>query len=111
MSNQQDKSIRESHEHNWVREDRNLDSDLSYYYMLCNFCHKVRYPAKELQKLFDYSDKNLFFFVEDWVIVLLYSSKQYIAGITHYQKMLFLIFKEFAQNYNIPSENPGFFGY
>jgi hypothetical protein len=50
-------------------------------------------------------------FVEDWVLLLLYVGHRYIAGITHYQKMLFLIFYEFAPEHNIPTENPGFYGY
>lgn len=111
MSNQQTKRKRKAHQHRWVIEDRKLVSDFTYYYSICEICHLVRYPAIELQKLYDYSVKNLFFFVEDWVIVLLYAGNHYIAGITHYQKMLFLIFKEFAPKYGIPSENLGFFGY
>lgn len=44
-------------------------------------------------------------------MLLLYAGHDYIAGITHYQKMLFLIFYEFAPKFDIPTENPGFYGY
>ncbi len=100
-----------NHYHIWKKEERKLDDGFSYYYMICRLCHEVRFPAFQLQRLQDYSKTNLFLFVEDWVLLLLYVGHRYIAGITHYQKMLFLIFYEFAPEYNIPTENPGFYGY
>jgi hypothetical protein len=69
------------------------------------------YPGEQLQKIQNYSKNNLFLFVPDWILLLLYAGHDYIAGITRYQKMLFLIFKEKAPELKIPSENPGFYGY
>lgn len=98
----------------WEKEEHKLDDGFSYYYMICKICHEVRFPAFQLQQIQDYSKKHLFLFVEDWVILLLYAGhkrNKYIAGITIYQKMLFLIYMEFVPRYKIPSENPGFYGY
>lgn len=100
-----------SHNHNWMKVERTIKRDFHYYYIICEICHEVRYPAVQLQKLIDYAKEELFFFVEDWVLLLLYIGKKYIAGVTHYQKMLFLIFMEFIPIYDIPSENPGFYPY
>jgi len=98
-------------DHVWEKVERTLDDGYSYYYMICIECHAVRFPGPQLQSLQDYSKENLFIFVQDWVLLILYAGHEYIAGITHYQKMLFLIFYEFAPEFNIPSENPGFYGY
>ena len=112
MSNQhRDKKDSCKSEHSWEKVERTLDDGFSYYYMVCNRCHAVRFPGHQLQILQDYSKKNLFIFVQDWVLLLLYAGHEYIAGITHYQKMLFLIFYEFAPKLEIPTENPGFYGY
>jgi hypothetical protein len=100
-----------THSHNWAKDVHELKDGFEYYYMICSDCHSVKFPGVELQKLQDYAKKNTFMFVQDWVLLLLYAGHEYIAGITHYQKMLFLIYKEFIPNYDIPSENPGFYGY
>lgn len=97
--------------HAWEKAERTLEDGFSYYYFVCRECHDVRYPGPQLQRLQDYSKENLFVFIQDWVLLLLYAGHDYIAGITHYQKMLFLIFYEFAPKFNIPTENPGFYGY
>jgi len=97
--------------HSWQKEERKLDDGFTYYYLICTKCHDVRFPGPQLQALQNYSKTNLFFFIEDWVLLLLYAGHRYIAGNTHYQKMLFLIFYEYVEHYHIPSENPGFFGY
>lgn len=112
MSNQhKNKSGRCHDDHAWKMEERKLSDGFSYYYYICETCHEVRFPGSELQKIQDYSKDNLFLFVQDWALLLLYAGHRYIAGITHYQKMLFLIFYEFAQDYDIPTENPCFYGY
>lgn len=98
-------------EHTWEKVERTLDDGFSYYYLDCKKCHEVRFPGPQLQSLQDYSKENLFVFVQDWILLLLYGGHEYIAGITHYQKMLFIIFYEFVPKYDIPSENPGFYGY
>jgi len=99
------------HKHIWEKSTHKLEDDFSYYYMICNQCHKVRFPAIELQKILDYSKENLFLLVEDWVLLLPFVNDKYIAGITRYQKMLFLIYKKFIIEEEIPTENPGFYGY
>lgn len=96
--------------HKWQKEERELGDGFHYYYYICKKCHMVKYPGPELQKIQEYSEKKLFLSVEDWVLLLLYAGK-YIAGITHYQKMLFLVFYELAPKENIPTENPCFYGY
>lgn len=98
-------------DHTWEKVERTLEDGFSYYYMICKECHAVRFPGHQLQRIQDYSKENLFLFVQNWVLLLLYAGHEYIAGITHYQKMLFLIFYEFAPKFNIPTENPGFYGY
>ena len=98
-------------DHAWEKVERMLDDGFSYYYMICKECHAVRFPGHQLQSLQDYSKENQFLFVQDWVLLLLYAGHEYIAGITHYQKMLFLIFYEFVPEFNVPTENPGFYGY
>lgn len=111
MSNPRSDIAGSDHRHLWKKEERTLYDGFSYYYMVCRICHEVRFPAFQLQRLQDYSKTHQFLFVEDWVLVLLYAGHRYIAGITHYQKMLFLIFYEFAPDKHIPTENPGFYGY
>ncbi len=112
MSNPRKDMDESSHnDHAWEKVERTLEDGFSYYYMICKKCHAVRFPGHQLQSLQDYSKENLFIFVEDWVLLLLYAGHEYIAGITHYQKMLFLIFYEFTPKFNIPTENPGFYGY
>ncbi len=98
-------------DHAWERAEHTLDDGFYYYYLICRECHTIRFPGTQLQSLQDYSKENLFVFVQDWALLLLYAGHEYIAGITHYQKMLFLIFYEFAPKFNIPTENPGFYGY
>jgi uncharacterized protein YwgA len=102
------------HEHVWEKEERTLEDGFSYYYWVCKVCDEVVFPGPQLENLFNYAKANVFLFVEDWVLLLLYAGikhTMYIAGITQYQKMLFLIYKEFIPKYKIPSENPGFYGY
>jgi len=111
MSNQHSEKGDSDHEHVWEKAERTLEDGFSYYYLICKDCHIVRFPGPQLQSLQDYSKENLFLFVQDWVLLLLYAGHEYIAGITHYQKMLFLIFYEFAPKFKIPTENPGFYGY
>jgi len=120
MSNQHKKREKELDAHSWEKAERKLPDGFSYYYLICKKCHLVRYPSSELQKIQDYSKKNLFLSVRDWVILLLNigesiyidnPKKNYIAGITRFQKMLFLVFYEFAPENDIPTENPGFYGY
>lgn len=95
----------------WEKEERKLDDGFSYYYFYCKECQEVVYPAPELQKLHEYAKTNLFLFVDDWVLLLIYAGHEYIAGITLFQKMLFLIYMEEAPRLKIPTENPGFYGY
>lgn len=120
MSNQFKKKEKESDTHSWEKVERKLPDGFSYYYLICKECHLVRYPGPELQKIQDYSKKNLFLSVRDWILLFLHigesiyidnPKKNYIAGITRFQKMLFLIFYEFAPENDIPTENPGFYGY
>jgi uncharacterized protein YwgA len=117
MSNQRNRR-RESqnHQHEWEKTERTLDDGFSYYYYICDKCHEVRFPGPQLQKIQDYSKKNLFVSVEEWALLLLYVGREfegheYISGATRYQKMLFLIFYEEALRLKIPTENPGFYGY
>ncbi len=112
MSNQHSEMEDSCHnEHVWEKAERTLENGFSYYYLICKDCHIVRFPGPQLQSLQDYSKEHLFLFVQDWVLLLLYAGHEYIAGITHYQKMMFLIFYEFAPKFDIPTENPGFYGY
>jgi len=115
MSNPRKEMNESCHHHTWERVERTLDDGFSYYYFICKECHEVGFPGPQLQSLQDYSKANLFLVVQDWVLLLLYAgheyNREYIAGITHYQKMLFLIFYEFAPKFSIPTENPGFYGY
>jgi len=119
MSNQRKNSI---HQHSWKKQERMLGKKFKYHYYQCDHCHLVRYPGEELQKIFDYKKKHLFLTVHDSLILLLYVGKKYneykinpkknyIPGITFYQKLMFLFFMEIAQKYKIPTENPGFYGY
>jgi hypothetical protein len=104
----------QNHQHVWKNEERKLETGFSYNYLICDICHEVVFPGLQLQKIYDYAESNIFLFVEDWVLLLLYAGHErtnHITGITRYQKMLFLIFYEFAQEHKIPSENPGFYGY
>ena len=121
MSNQHHKK-NNKHEHTWTKQERKLGKKLEYYYYQCDYCHLVRYPGEELQKIFNYKKKNLFLTVRDTVLLLLYvgekykeyqinPKKNYIPGITFYQKLMFLFYMEIAQKYEIPTENPGFYGY
>ncbi len=99
------------HEHRWEKSEHRLPDGFKYHYSICKTCHLVRFPGLELQKIQDYSKEHLFISVEDWALLLLYAGHEYIAGITHYQKILFLVFYELAPKQNIPTENPGFYGY
>ncbi len=116
MSNQHSsKDSKKAHTvHQWEKEERTLSDGFSYYYFICSSCHEVLYPAQEFQRINDYSKENLFLFVEDWALLLLYvgsDQTDFISGITHYMKMLFLALYELAPDEEIPSENPGFYAY
>lgn len=97
--------------HDWEKTERKLEDGFTYFYYVCKNCHRTIYTGPQLKKIQIYSKNHLFFTVENWVLLLLYVNNQYIAGITHYMKMLFLIFYEFVAKYKIPSENPGFYSY
>ena len=92
-----------------------LPDGFSYYYYQCKKCSRVEYPLKQAQALMDYSRNHIFMFVEDWIIawmaVKLNGEYIPIPGITTMQKQMVIIIREFAQNHNIPSENPGFKAY
>jgi len=94
-----------------VKIDRSID-ELKYHYFQDEMTGEVFYPIPELQKLYDYSKDNQFMFLQDWILALLYSYKDYpVVGITNFEKMLFLVIMEFVQKYKISTENPGFKGY
>jgi hypothetical protein len=97
--------------HSYERVDRSIH-DLDYFYYQCSKCHKVSYPMHELQKLWKYSETHQFMFIHDWALALLYSRDPLpIFGITSFVKQMFLVAMEFAQEYDIPTENPGFRAY
>jgi len=96
----------------WEKVERIVDADFRYYYYQCSYCHRVEYPFSEAQKILDYSKEHVFFFVSDWILVwLCIGDNAPIYGITRLQKQMFIVYYEFAQNYGIPTENPGFAGY
>ncbi len=110
MSAQSRKHKIEHAEHDYERVDRKVDG-IEYNYLQCKVCGYVIYPMRELQKLWDYSEKHQFMFVHDWVLALMYAQPMPVVGITCFEKMLFLTFIEFAPDHNIPTENPGFKAY
>jgi hypothetical protein len=72
----------------------------------------VQYPIDQLKKLMDYSENNQFMFLEDWIFALFYALPDSpIVGRISFQKQIFLLMIEFAQEENIPTENIGFYGY
>ena len=97
----------------WDRIDRSPDgTGLSYHYYQCSECYRVDYPMSEIKKLMEYAEKHQFMFVTDWILAWLYSGDGVpVSGVTVLQKQMFIIFKEFAVQNNIPSENPGFRAY
>ena len=98
----------EHYAHKYERIDRSLPG-LDYFYYQCNKCYTVSYPMSELQKLWEYSESHQFMFIQDWALALLYAQEPLpIFGITSFVKQMFLVIMEFAQENNIPSENPGF---
>ena len=120
MSNQY-KSNKE-HKHKWIVVERKLEDGFQYKYNQCEICHAAKYPSFELQKIFDYKKEHLFLTVTDTIIIILsigfdypeyrnHPKKNYIPGITFLQKLLFLFYYENAQNFKIPTENPGFRAY
>jgi hypothetical protein len=122
MSNHNKGIKKQMHEHKWQKQERKLKDDFKYFYYQCSLCHDVKYPAPELQKIFDYKREHLFLTVPDVALLLLFVGtkypeyrdkplKNYIPGITFYQKLMFLFYKEIVQEYDIPTENPGFYGY
>ena len=97
--------------HRYEKVERELPG-LKYNYYQCSICNKVEYSIPELQKLVDYSKDHQFLFLQDWVLILLYSQVDVpIVGITSFLKQLFLTLREFAPEHNIPTENPGFRAY
>ncbi|MFA6718798.1 MAG: hypothetical protein WCS15_06940 [Prevotella sp.] len=94
-----------------VRRDFTLNDGFSYYYYQDKTGH-VEYPISQAQKLFEYSKEHQFMFISDWILAWLYAGEDFpVTGITMLQKSLFIVFMEFAQKHDIPSENPGFTGY
>jgi uncharacterized protein YwgA len=60
----------------------------------------------------DYAGKHQFMFISDWILAwLCIGGEAPVCGIVQLQKQLFIILFEFAQDENIPSENPGFRAY
>jgi len=119
MSNQRRKN-QKNHIHDWVKEERKLDDGFAYYYYICKKCHEVRYPSEQLQRLFEYRKEHVFLSPREVALILLYagesiyekhSMRNYISGITFFQKLVFLFYMELANEYSIPVENPGFFAY
>jgi len=110
MKQEQRKKKIEHFAHTWVKIERTIP-DLNYYYYQCSKCYQVSFPIPELQKLIDYSKIHQFMFVQDWILALLYVIPKPIPGITSFEKQIFLILMEFAQEENIPTENPGFRAY
>ena len=100
-----------AHIHKFKKVEREIEG-LKYYYHQCEKCFRVDYPLPQLQKLYDYSKIHQFMFIQDWMLALMYTNPEApIVGITNFEKMLFLTLMEFAQEYNIPTENAGFRGY
>lgn len=94
------------------RKEVVLDDGFRYEYFQCPNCSRVEYKPCEAQKLMDYAESHQFMFVDDWILAWLYvGDGAPISGIVKLQKELFVILKEFAQDNNIPSENPGFRAY
>ncbi len=97
--------------HQYERQERTIPG-LNYYYFQCKICNNVEFPMPELQKIWDYSKTNQFMFIQDWILALLFSRPDLpMIGITSFMKQLFLTLLEFAQENDIPTENPGFRGY
>lgn len=100
------------HIHRFELVTKSINKEIDYSYEQCKICNMVVYPLRELQKIYDYSKNHQFMFVQDWILSLMYTNTEVpIIGITCFEKMLFLTIYEFAQEQNIPSENPGFKGY
>ena len=94
------------------RMDRTFDDGFSYHYYQCPSCYRVEYPPCEAQKLLEYSEKHLFMYIDDWILLWLYvGDGAPVRGITKLQKDIFIVLMEFAQQNDIPSENPGFKAY
>lgn len=94
------------------RIDRKLKDGFEYYYYQCSKCARVEYPVCQAQKLYEYAEEHQFMFIDDWILAWLYiGDGAPILGITKLQKELFVILMEFAQENDIPSENPGFRAY
>jgi hypothetical protein len=103
---------KKSHANHIYKEVKREIDGMQYYYLQCEKCLKVVYPIPQLQKLVDYSKTHQFMFIQDWVLALMYTHPDMpIIGITSFEKQLFLTLMEFAQEHNIPTENPGFRGY
>lgn len=94
------------------RVNRVLDDGFEYHYYQCSECARVEYPVCQAQRLFEYAETHQFMFIDDWILAWLYiADGAPVLGITKLQKEIFVILMEFAQENNIPSENPGFRAY
>lgn len=97
------------------RKDVTLPDGFSYHYYQCPVCGIVEYPLGQAQRLLDYSKDHVFMFVEDWILawmaVKVGGESVPVSGITAMQKQIFIITYEFAQEHEIPSENPGYRAY
>ncbi|WP_148305842.1 hypothetical protein [Candidatus Methanoplasma termitum] len=94
------------------RKDIKLPDGFSYFYYQCPRCSKVEYTPQEAQRLMDYARDHQFLFVSDWILAWLYvGDGAPVSGIIKLQKQIFVILYEFAQENDIPSENPGFRAY
>lgn len=95
-----------------VRKDVTLPDGFNYFYYQCERCSRAEYTPGQVQKLMDYAKDHQFMFVSDWILAWLYLGEDApISGITLLQKQMFIILYEFAQEYNVISENPGFRAY
>lgn len=95
-----------------IRVDRILDDGFEYHYYQCSKCSRVEYPVCQAQRLVEYAENHRFMFIDDWILAWLCAGDGApVLGITKLQKELFIIFKEFAPEHNIPTENPGFRAY
>ena len=95
-----------------VRKDVTLPDGFQYHYYQCSKCSRAEYTPEQVQRLMDHSAAHQFMFVSDWILAWLYAGGDApVSGIIQLQKQMFVVLYEFAQDHNIPSENPGFRAY
>jgi len=95
-----------------VSKEVTIADGFRYSYYRCEKCSRSEYTPEQVQKLLDYAKDHQFVFVSDWILAWLYIGNDApVSGITILQKQMFIVLYEFAQNNNIPSENPGFRSY